>query len=198
MLDIYEDLAVNSYFEGLLFHDDGYLRDTELPALAAGDGGSARTQALIDFTLALRNSAQRWRPKLATVRNLYAEPVLRPQSEAWFAQRLDLFNKAYDQTALMAMPWMEGSSTRSAGSTSCWPRYAARPQLQHTLFELQTVDWRSGQPIPAERLRAQIRQLQAQGVHHFAWYPDDFIADQPSTHDARAAMSAGNFPYPEK
>ena len=47
-------------------------------------------------------------------------------------------------------------------------------------------------------LRAQIRQLQAQGVHHFAWYPDDFIADQPSTHDARAAMSAGNFPYPEK
>ena len=50
----------------------------------------------------------------------------------------------------------------------------------------------------AERLRAQIRQLQAQGVHHFAWYPDDFIAGQPSTHDARAAMSAGNFPYPEK
>jgi biofilm PGA synthesis lipoprotein PgaB len=42
MLDIYEDLAVNSYFEGLLFHDDGYLRDTELPALAAGDDGSAR------------------------------------------------------------------------------------------------------------------------------------------------------------
>jgi biofilm PGA synthesis lipoprotein PgaB len=35
-------------------------------------------------------------------------------------------------------------------------------------------------------------------VHHFAWYPDDFIADQPSTRDARAAMSAGNFPYPEK
>ncbi|MBO8044408.1 poly-beta-1,6-N-acetyl-D-glucosamine N-deacetylase, partial [Pseudomonas aeruginosa] len=109
MLDIYEDLAVNSYFEGLLFHDDGYLRDTELPTLAAGDDGSARTRALIDFTLALRDSAQRWRPKLATVRNLYAEPVLRPQSEAWFAQRLDLFNKAYDQTALMAMPWMEGS-----------------------------------------------------------------------------------------
>ena len=43
-----------------------------------------------------------------------------------------------------------------------------------------------------------IRQLQAQGVHHFAWYPDDFIADQPSTRDARAAMSAGTFPYPEK
>ena len=199
MLDIYEDLAVNSYFEGLLFHDDGYLRDTELPTLAAGDDGSARTRALIDFTLALRDSAQRWRPKLATVRNLYAEPVLRPQSEAWFAQRLDLFNKAYDQTALMAMPWMEGSRHPERWLDQLLAAVRAHdPQLQHTLFELQTVDWRSGQPIPAERLRAQIRQLQAQGVHHFAWYPDDFIAGQPSTHDARAAMSAGNFPYPEK
>ena len=199
MLDIYEDLAVNSYFEGLLFHDDGYLRDTELPALAAGGDGSARTQALISFTLALRDSAQRWRPKLATVRNLYAEPVLRPQSEAWFAQRLDLFNKAYDQTALMAMPWMEGSKHPERWLDQLLAAVRTHdPQLQHTLFELQTVDWRNGQPIPAERLRAQIRQLQAQGVHHFAWYPDDFIADQPSTRDARAAMSAGTFPYPEK
>ncbi|MCO6855622.1 poly-beta-1,6-N-acetyl-D-glucosamine N-deacetylase PgaB, partial [Pseudomonas aeruginosa] len=139
--------------------------------LAAGEDGSARTQALIDFTLALRNSAQRWRPKLATVRNLYAEPVLRPQSEAWFAQRLELFNKAYDQTALMAMPWMEGSRHPERWLDQLLAAVRAHdPQLQHTLFELQTVDWRSGQPIPAGRLRAQIRQLQAQGVHHFAWY----------------------------
>lgn len=199
MLDIYEDLAVNSYFEGLLFHDDGYLRDTELPALAAGGDDSARTQALIDFTLALRDSAQRWRPKLATVRNLYAEPVLRPQSEAWFAQRLDLFNKAYDQTALMAMPWMEGSPHPERWLDQLLAAVRVHdPHLQHTVFELQTVDWRRSQPIDGARLRAQIRQLQAQGVHHFAWYPDDFIADRPSTHDARAAMSVRNFPYPEK
>ena len=51
--------------------------------------------------------------------------------------------------------------------------------------------------IPA-RLDAEIRRLQAQGVRHFAWYPDDFIAGRPSTYDARAAMSARSFPYEEK
>ena len=199
ILDLYEDLAINSYFEGLLFHDDAYLRDTELTALGGGDDGSARTRALIDFTLALRDRAQRWRPKLATVRNLYAEPVLRPQSAAWFAQRLDLFTQAYDQTALMAMPWMEGSRRPQRWLDQLLTAVRVHdPQLQHTVFELQTLDWRSGRPIPGTELRAQIRQLQAQGVHHFAWYPDDFIGDRPSTHDARAAMSVRNFPYPEK
>jgi biofilm PGA synthesis lipoprotein PgaB len=71
------------------------------------------------------------------------------------------------------------------------------PDLSHTLFELQTVDWRNRTPIPGERLRAQVRRLQAQGVRHFAWYPDDFIAGHPSIKDARAAMSASDFPYPE-
>ncbi len=197
--DIYEDLAINSYFEGLLFHDDAYLRDTELSNLPQEGTDGARTQALIDFTLELRNAAQRWRPKLATVRNLYAQPVLQPQSASWFAQRLDLFNQAYDHTALMAMPWMEGSRNPEKWLDRLVVAVRAHdPQLSQTLFELQTVDWRTQKPIPGERLRAQIRRLQAQGVRHFAWYPDDFIAGKPSTKDARAAMSTRNFPYPEK
>ncbi|WP_303636106.1 poly-beta-1,6-N-acetyl-D-glucosamine N-deacetylase PgaB [Stenotrophomonas tuberculopleuritidis] len=197
--DIYEDLAINSYFEGLLFHDDGYVRDTELAQLPQEGSDGGRTQALIDFTLELRDSAQRWRPKLGTVRNLYAQPVLQPQSAAWFAQRLDLFNRAYDRTALMAMPWMEGSRRPERWLDRLVVAVRAHdPDLKHTMFELQTVDWRTQTPISGERLRAQIRRLQAQGVRHFAWYPDDFIADKPSTQDARAAMSARNFPYPEK
>jgi len=72
------------------------------------------------------------------------------------------------------------------------------PQLSQTMFELQTVDWRTQKPISGTVLRAQIRRLQAQGVRHFAWYPDDFIAGKPSTYDARAAMSARTFPYEEK
>ncbi|MCF5092848.1 Poly-beta-1,6-N-acetyl-D-glucosamine N-deacetylase precursor [compost metagenome] len=197
--DIYEDLAINSYFEGLLFHDDGYVRDTELAQLPQEGSDGGRTQALIDFTLELRDSAQRWRPKLGTVRNLYAQPVLEPQSAAWFAQRLDLFNQAYDRTALMAMPWMEGSRRPQRWMDRLVVAVREHdPDLKHTMFELQTVDWRTQTPISGEQLRAQIRRLQAQGVRHFAWYPDDFIADKPSTQDARAAMSARNFPYPEK
>lgn len=195
---IYADLAASSYMEGLLFHDDAYLRDTELQGSAAAES-QARTQELIDFTLELKRAAERWRPKLKTVRNLYARPVLEPQSEAWFAQRLDTFNRAYDYTALMAMPWMEGSRQPERWLDRLVAAARAHdPQLTQTLFELQTVDWRKRQPIPAEQLKAQVRRLLAQGVRHIGWYPDDFVADSPNTAAAREALSARSFPYLEK
>lgn len=196
---IYEDLAVNSYFEGLLFHDDAFVRDTELGDLSP-NAPAERTQALIDFTLELKRSAEKWRPKLKTVRNLYARTVLDPGSEAWFAQRLDLFNGSYDYTALMAMPWLENSREPKR-----WMAHlvdAVRqtdPHFNHTLFELQTVDWRNGnKPIPPKTLLSQVHALQAAGVRHLAWYPDDFISDLPPLGTAREAISSRNFPYEEK
>ncbi len=195
--DIYEDLAIASYFEGLLFHDDAYLRDDEVPAV--GDA-VARAQLLVDFTLELKRSAERWRPKLLTVRNLYARTVLEPESQQWFGQRLDTFLTAYDYTALMAMPWMEGEHRRPAA----WMRELADavrthdPSFNKTLFELQTRDWRSNTPIPGETLQALVRQLQADGVRHLGWYPDDFIGDQPRLPDVRGSLSARSFPYEER
>ena len=195
--EIYEDLGVNSYFEGVLFHDDAYLRDDE-PANAPPSTPAQRTDALIGASLRLRDAAQRWRPKLATVRNLYARPVLEPASEAWFAQRLDAFLDRYDYVALMAMPWMEGSRHPEAWLDELTATVARQPGgLDRTIFELQTVDWRTRQPIAPARLKAVVRQLQANGVRHLAWYPDDFIADRPPLDDAREAMSARAFPYLE-
>ncbi|HMM25775.1 MAG TPA: poly-beta-1,6-N-acetyl-D-glucosamine N-deacetylase PgaB, partial [Pseudoxanthomonas mexicana] len=195
--DIYEDLAIASYFEGLLFHDDAYLRDDEVPA--AG-GAAARARLLVDFTLDLKRSAERWRPKLLTVRNLYARTVLEPESQQWFGQRLDAFLAAYDYTALMAMPWMEGGHRRP----EAWMRELADAVRLHdrsfskTLFELQTRDWRNGEPIPGDTLQALVRQLQADGVRHLGWYPDDFIGDQPRLPDVRGSLSARSFPYEER
>ncbi len=196
--DIYEDLAINSYMEGILFHDDGYLRDTELPQLPQEGHDGLRTQALIDFTMELRDSAQRWRPKLGTVRNLYAQPVLQPQSAAWFAQRLDLFNRAYDRTALMAMPWMEGSHDPERWLDTLVSAVRAQdPEMKHTCSNCRR--W-TGTP-DADQRRALDRAdppPAVAGRAPFAWYPDDFIGNRPSTEDARAAMSARNFPYPDK
>lgn len=196
--DLYEDLGVAGYFEGLLFHDDAFLRDDELPGLSPDDAG-ARTEALIAFTQTLKAAAEQWRPKLRTVRNLYARTVLDPRSEAWFAQRLERFDAAYDYTAVMAMPWLERSAEPKR-----WLRALAAavartdPDFERTVFELQTVDWREGKPVPGDTLLDQVRLLQAAGVRHLAWYPDDFIADRPHWEDARAAMSAQDFPYPQK
>nr|WP_246505190.1 poly-beta-1,6-N-acetyl-D-glucosamine N-deacetylase PgaB [Coralloluteibacterium stylophorae] len=195
--ELYEDLAVGSYFEGLLFHDDAYLRDDELGDFHPRDP-AARTRALIDFTLGLKQAAERWRPRLVTVRNLFARPVLEPASEAWFAQDLEAFNTAYDFTALMAMPWLEEAEDPRAWMRALAAAAAARPEgLRRTVFELQTVDWRRGRPVPGATLEAQARRLRAAGVRHLAYYPDDFLRDHPPLPDARAAMSAREFPYPE-
>ena len=147
----------------------------------------------------MRDAAQRWRPKLITVRNMYAQPVLEPKSAAWFGQRLDLFNHAYNYTALMAMPWMERSHRPKRWLDQLVTAVRKQdPDMNQTIFELQTFDWRKSTPIPGRVLRAQVRRLQAQGVKHMAWYPDDFIANQPTLQDARATMSVRNFPYEEK
>lgn len=193
--DEYEDLAAYTHFDGLLFHDDAYLRDDELPDLGGGDP-AARTQLLVDFTQRLRRAAQRWAPHLVTVRNLFARPVLEPGSEAWFAQHLDPFLDAYDYTALMAMPQMEGARHPQRWMDQLVASVKAHPQgLRKTLFELQSVDWRSGKPIPGKTLRAQVRALVADGVRHIGYYPDDFLGNRPALDDARAAISARQFPY---
>ncbi|MGH8082122.1 MAG: poly-beta-1,6-N-acetyl-D-glucosamine N-deacetylase PgaB [Lysobacter sp.] len=196
--DLYEDLAVSGYTEGLLFHDDALLRDDELRGQAPADP-AARTQALIDFTQELARAAGKWRPKLITVRNLFAGPVLEPKSEAWFAQNLAAFNRAYDYTAVMAMPWMENSRDPQRWMDELVAKVKQSPRgLSRTIFELQTVDWRNKErPIPADQLKRMARRLQADGARHLAWYPDNFIDDLPATTDAREIMSARGFPYLE-
>lgn len=195
--DIYEDLAISSHFTGLLFHDDAYVREDE--ALADGSTGAARTQKLIDFTRMLESRAEHWRPKLTTVRNLFAQPVLQPAAEAWFAQQLPAFNRAYDYTALMAMPYMENAAEPIGWLERLVRGVAASPDgLDRTIFELQSTDWRASRPVPADALEAQARRVMALGGRHLAYYPDDFLKDQPPLESARAVMSARAFPYLER
>ncbi|MDG3548609.1 poly-beta-1,6-N-acetyl-D-glucosamine N-deacetylase PgaB, partial [Methanobacterium formicicum] len=141
-------------------------RDDEVPAYGGGNP-AARSQGLIDFTMALKTAAERWRPKLTTARNLFARPVLEPQSEAWFAQRLEPFLAAYDYTALMAMPQRENAADADAWLKRLAGVVLATPKgPERTLFELQTVDWRVPAPVPGTQLRAQSRLLQAAGIRH--------------------------------
>lgn len=195
---IYDELAAGSNFDGLLFHDDAYLRDDEIPGYGGGVP-AARTRGLIDFTLALQTAAERWRPKLATARNLFARPVLEPVSEAWFAQRLEPFLAAYDYTALMAMPQLENAADPDAWLRRLAATVVATPGgTDGTLFELQTVDWRRPVPLDGNTLRAQVRMLSAAGIRHLGYYPDDFVGAHPPLPDAREAMSARDFPYLER
>lgn len=225
--DLYEDLARYAIFDGLLFHDDALLSDFEdaSPAAlaayrAAGLPGSIaelradpdtlqrwtrfKSRALVDFTASLTRRVRAVRgPQIKTARNIYAQPVLNPESETWFAQNLDDFLGAYDWTAPMAMPLMENVPK---GKENAWldamvDAVARRPgALGKTVFELQSRDWRAGPgqpegaPVDTAVLAGWMQRLQRRGAPSFGYYPDDFSQDQPRLQGIRPALSEAWYP----
>lgn len=212
--EIYEDLAKSSWFEGLLFHDDAVLDDTEdaspaalaayaswgLPAdvaaIRADPAAHARwvkgkTQFLIDFTNEITRTVEGYQrgEVMRRVRNLYARPVIDPAAEKDFAQNLPDFLASYDYVALMAMPRMEEADHPQRWLRDLVARVKAAGGLARTVFELQSVDWRTGQPIDSRELLAEMNLLRSAGALHYGYYPDDFIADHPNIEVLREAMS---------
>ncbi|NGM87961.1 poly-beta-1,6-N-acetyl-D-glucosamine N-deacetylase PgaB [Parapusillimonas sp. SGNA-6] len=226
--EIYEDLARHALFNGILFHDDAVLSDFEdagPEALAAyreaGLPGSIRALRadpgvmhrwtrfkslyLVDFTTTLADHVRAIRgPATRTARNIYAEPILNPVSEAWFAQNLDDFLKAYTWTAPMAMPLMEGVPEDEADA---WLQRLVREvgkrpgALNKTVFEIQGRDWR---PSPGQedsghvnsKLMAHwLKEIQLAGARSFGYYPDDFTQDQPELEIIRPAISSAWYPF---
>lgn len=192
--EIYADLAARAPIQGLLFHDDAFLREDELREALPED--AARVSALVDFTRALQTAAESERPRLRTARNLYARPLLEPASVAWFAQDHASMLAAYDRVALMAMPRMEGA--RDGRDWLLELAAAVEGQdagFERTVFVLQARDWGGRSAIDDSELIDWARQLRARGVRHLAYYPDDFIGGQPGLQAARAIASARRFPY---
>lgn len=224
--EIYEDLAKNTAFRGILFHDDAFLTDFEdasPDALAAyraagfpGDIGQIRkdpqtferwtrfkSRALIDFTLQLTDAVRSIRgPQVKTARNIYALPVIQPESEAWFAQNLGDFLGTYDWTAPMAMPLMEKVSADRADAwlDNMVTTVAKHPgALDKTVFELQARDWRKPEAqseISGKQLADWMRQLKMSGAVNYGYYPDDFINDKPEMSEIRPVFSS--YWYPQK
>ncbi|MBF6987844.1 poly-beta-1,6-N-acetyl-D-glucosamine N-deacetylase PgaB [Cupriavidus sp. IK-TO18] len=226
--EVYEDLARHAFFQGLLFHDDAILSDFEdasAPALAAyrkaglPDNIAAlradpetmqrwtrmKSRALVDFTQELTQRVRAIRgPAIKTARNIFAMPILQPDSEAWFAQNLDDFLAAYDWTAPMAMPYMEQVPR---GQEHQWldrivDAVAQRPgALRRTVFELQARDWRKPEggvagAVDSKVLAGWMQRLQRRGARSFGYYPDDFLNNQPRLDLIRPALSNAWYPAP--
>jgi len=218
--DLYEDLARHAYFDGVLFHDDATLAEDEdgsadalalyrstwrLPPSVAEIRASPevaarwtqlKTEWLIDFTDYLANRVRPYRPGIRTARNLYAEVVLEPQAQTWFAQSLDTFVAHYDYVALMAMPYMEGADDPQSWLAELAVKVGERAgALDKTVFELQSVDWRHHRLVDADELSAQMRLIERLGVRHFGYYPEDFVLGHPEIRKMRAAISLNTDPY---
>ncbi|MAK56709.1 MAG: poly-beta-1,6-N-acetyl-D-glucosamine N-deacetylase [Pusillimonas sp.] len=225
IIEIYEDLARYAHFDGILFHDDALLGDFEdaspsaisayqraglpgnIEALRSDPALMRRwtrlkTETLNDFTMELANKVKAVRgPQIKTARNIFAMPILQPESEAWFAQNLDDFLALYDYTAPMAMPYMEGVAPDQANQwlTQIVNEVAKRPgALERTVFEIQARDWsKPDSPFISGTVMASwLETLQLAGAKHFGYYPDDFIANHPPLAEIRPAISASWYPYP--
>jgi len=222
--EIYQDLARHAIFDGILFHDDALLGDYEdanPAALAAyrnaGLGDSITTlrtermhewsrfksRWLIDFTAELTAQVRAIRgPQIKTARNIYAQPILHPHSEHWFAQNLDDFLDAYDWIAPMAMPRMEQVPQKRENTwlDAMVEQIARRPgALDKTVFELQARDWHhrhqpGGGALDIPVLAGWMQHLQQRGVRNFGYYPDDFLADHPRLSGIRPLLSLAWYP----
>lgn len=217
--EIYEDLGKHAIFAGVLFHDDATLSDYEDASPAAlavyrdqwklkgslqdirndpqarRNWTTQKTAYLNAFTLHLASTLRNYQPALQTARNIYAQPVLNPDAEDWFAQTLPSFLAAYDYTAIMAMPYMEGAADPTLWLDQLMNKVNQTPgALRTTVFELQSRDWKTGQPIPTKVLAAQMRQLHSAGARNLGYYPDDFHSNQPEEKIIKPEISIETHP----
>lgn len=217
--DLYVDLAAHANFDGLLFHDDGRLSDLEdanpaaLAAARAAFGtefsleraalepklarrwSELKARALIDLSNELTAAVREHRPDVRTARNLFASALLDPDGEVYLAQRFSDYLAAYDHVALMAMPQLEGARDARAFYRALVRTVGLSPLgFDKTIFELQTVDWNTGLGLDAKALETTLRSLQAAGVRHLAYYPEDFIAAEPALGALRRGLSLATSP----
>lgn len=216
--DIYEDVARLTSVDGILYHDDAILSDFEdagpealkayvahgLPGSIAAlrDDPAAlqrwtrfKSRYLIDFTNELTAKVRAIRgPQVLTARNIFAEPMLNPGSETWYAQNLDDFLQTYDWTAPMAMPLMEKQTQAESGPwlETLVQTVSKRPgALKRTVFELQARDWtkKDQADIDGAHLADWMGRLKRQGATSFGYYPDNFLDNLPDLKTVRPALS---------
>lgn len=202
---IYQDLAKSAAFDGLIFHDDATMSDyedvspdalkayknagisTDLAKVREDDEQlqkwtAFKTRTIDSFAMELADEVRYYQPFLLTARNMYAQVVLSPYSENWYAQSLEESLKHYDFTAIMAMPYMEQVDDPKKFYQDLVNRVKQYPDgLRKTVFELQAVDWRNNKKVPSQEMADTIQTLYQQGVMHVGYYPDDPFEEHPNT-----------------
>lgn len=211
---IYTDLGRYASFEGILIHDDATLSDKEDASPAAlsyyaKNWGlppnindikqnpelnekwyKAKTQALTQFALEMRDAAQTYRKPISLARNYYAEVALNPNSEEWFAQSIANGLDHFDWVALMAMPYMEKAANPTKWLNNLVEKTQIYPKASKKLvYEFQAKDWNTGKPIPTEELSSWMRSMRIKGIFNYGYYPDDQFKNQPNIEILKRELS---------
>lgn len=216
---LYEDLAVYTQIAGILFQDDAYLNDYEdMHPLAVKAFAKAmnmrvnydqlihdeeiqqkwtafKREELNSFLDELAHSVLRFRPECSLARNIYAESVLTPDAETWFAQRWQDYLEKYDYSVIMAYPKMEKSKNDQE-----WLQRLVKVSLQDqraytkAIFKLQTYDWAIKQWLNSNTILEEMRTVLASGARNLAYYPDNVWNNAPQLERVRLEMSTRSVP----
>lgn len=214
---IYQDLAKSTPFNGILFHDDATLSDyedaspeamrvyaqhglpTDLAEIRKDDAKlqkwtALKTDTIDDFAMELAAEVRLYQPFLMTARNMYAQVALSAYSENWYSQSLEQSLKKYDFTAIMAMPYMEQAPDAKQFYQNLVKRVKQQPQgMKKAVFELQAVNWRTGEKIPTTEMTDTIKSLYQQGILHVGYYPDDPIQGHPDPEEMRKVFDSKSY-----
>ena len=88
------------------------------------------------------------------------------------------------------MPLMEEAKNPKQWLTQLVKAAANEPEGHNkTVFELQSVNWKSHEKIPMPDFIGQLELLKKLGVRHIGYYPDNVFEDQPRLSDLQQYFS---------
>jgi len=216
--EIYEDLGRYCNVDGILFDDDGMLSEREDASPAALSFAHTvwglpdrfeqlqatsaqrwawtqhKTELINQFTDELANRTRANRPGIKTARKLPALALLKPDREENYAESFKSFLAHYNYVVIEA-PSTEPTKKSAQGLTELTTAAAHYPEgLKKSVFELQAVDWKTGEKTPSQVLIDRLKLLEKSGGHHIAYYPDDVYLDQPRLTDLQKYFSLPALP----
>ena len=93
------------------------------------------------------------------------------------------------------MPFMEKAEKPMEWLSQLVKKTANYPEgLKKTVFELQTVDWKTQEKIPMPIFIEQVELLKKLGVKHLGYYPDNVFENQPQLTDLQKYFTVPALP----
>lgn len=217
---LYEDLAVHANIDGIIFQDDGYLNNKEdfhamaeeeykritgrddlvAPYMLSRDESEAWTQLKVDklneLSMHLMETAARYRPEVKSARTLYVPVVMSKSAVEQFAQDYQKSLEIYDHVVLMAYPYHEEVKRPKKWLKELVTVVQMQPDgIVKTVFKVQTYDWAKKKWIKTKVLDDWLEVLVASGARHLAYYPDDYVKNNPDQSIIKTMMSVEDFPF---
>jgi len=216
---IYEDLAMHSQIQGILFQDNDYLpagedfspeannkyeKRFDNDATAANIGETtvtAKQPALdkinrsIEFTNILAEGARKYRPGILFAGNINSAVLRDPQSGEEFSRTYKRFLESYDLVVVTAYPQMNGIMRPSAWLKKLVKEARAAKGEDKTIFKIQTYDRNRKDWIGDEALIEEMRDILSAGGRHLAYCPDDLWKDKPALNKIKLEMSTRTNPF---